>query len=72
MSRVVALGRSARVEGFALAGVTVLETDEGGAEAAWSRLPNDTGLLLLTSDAADELRDRLEERARLIWTEIPE
>ena len=71
MSRVVALGASARVRGFALAGVTVLETDEEGPESAWSRLPEDTALVLLTEDAASVLEDQLAERSRLLWTVIP-
>lgn len=67
----MALGESARVSGFALAGVTVLETDEDGVDSAWDRLPDDTALLLLTPDAASQLEERLSKRERLLWTEIP-
>lgn len=71
MSRVVALGPSARVAGFSLAGVTVLVTDEDGFLGAWERLPDDTGLLLLTPEATDALKDRLPQRERVLWAQIP-
>lgn len=71
MSGIVAIGESPRVAGFALAGVTVLETDAGGVEAAWRRLPDDTALVLLTPAAAAALGQRLGERARLLWTVLP-
>lgn len=72
MSRVVALGESARVRGFVLAGVTVIETDQDGPEAAWEDLPDDTSLLVLTSAAADALGEDLKARPRLLWTVMPE
>jgi vacuolar-type H+-ATPase subunit F/Vma7 len=68
---VVALGSAAHVTGFAVAGVTVIDTDDGGPAAAWDRLPADTGLVILTSDAARVLADRLAERPRLLWTVVP-
>ena len=71
MSRIVVLGESARVAGYVLAGVTVLETDEDGAEAAFDRLPDDTGLVVLTPDAASPLQERLAARPRLLWTVMP-
>lgn len=71
MSRVVALGESARVAGYALAGVNVLETDAAGALDAWARLPEDTGLLLLTDDAANSLAGELARAGRLLWAVIP-
>jgi vacuolar-type H+-ATPase subunit F/Vma7 len=72
MSRVVALGPAAKVAGFALAGATVLETDEEGFLGAWQRLPEDTGLLLLTPEAAEALKERLPQRERLLWVQIPD
>lgn len=71
MSRVAVIGDSARVAGFVLAGATVLETDTGGAEGAWDRLPDDTGLVVLTREAADALRDRLDRHGRLLWAVLP-
>lgn len=71
MSRIVALGEAARVAGFALTGVTVLETDEDGPEAALERLPEDTGLLLLTQAAAGAVQERLAGREHLLWVVLP-
>lgn len=71
MSRVVAVGEWARVAGFVLAGVTVLATDRDGPDGAWARLPDDTGLAILTPDAAEALEDRLAERPRVLWTVTP-
>lgn len=68
MSRVVVIGESARVLGFTLAGAMVLETDADGADGAWQRLPDDTGLVVLTRDAADQLEHRLAARGQLLWT----
>lgn len=71
MSRAVALGETARVAGYALAGLTVLPTDDDGARAAWERLPPDTGVVLLTPAAAAELRDELARSERVLWTTLP-
>jgi vacuolar-type H+-ATPase subunit F/Vma7 len=71
VSRVVALGEAARVAGFALAGVTVLESDAGGPLAAWDRLPDDTGLVVLTPMAADALAGHLRHDDRLLWAVLP-
>lgn len=71
MSRVVALGETGRVEGYALAGVTVLTTDRDGVERTWHRVPDDTGLLVLTPSAAEALDERLASHPRLLWTVIP-
>jgi vacuolar-type H+-ATPase subunit F/Vma7 len=72
MNRIVVLGEATRVSGFALAGATVLEAS--GAPAvlrAWEILPADTTVLVLTPVAATALRDRLGERRRLLWVEMP-
>ncbi len=71
MSAVVALGPAVRVAGFALAGVSVLTTDEDGARVAWDRLPADTGLVLLAPEAAEDLTDRLARPGRLLWAVLP-
>jgi vacuolar-type H+-ATPase subunit F/Vma7 len=71
LSRVVALGESTRVAGLVLAGVTVLETEAAGAGEVWRKLPEDTGLLLLTPAAAEALEERLPERPRLLWAVLP-
>jgi vacuolar-type H+-ATPase subunit F/Vma7 len=71
VSEIVALGESARVEGYALAGVTVLPTDDVGAQAAWRTLPDGTGLVLLTAAAAAALRDELSRAGRVLWAILP-
>ncbi len=53
MGRVVALGEAVRVEGFALAGATVLVADVPDAVCrTWESLPDDVAVVLLTTDAA--------------------
>lgn len=52
MGRIVAIGERARIQGFALAGVSVIDAD-GAAEvrAAWHALPEGVGLVILTAAA---------------------
>lgn len=71
MSSVVALGESARVAGYALAGVVVLATDAAGARAAWGQVPDDVALILLTPAAAAALRTELARPGRLLWAVMP-
>lgn len=73
MSGLVALGEPARVGGFGLAGVTILSASTAEeVEAAWVRVPYDTGVLILTPAAAEALRARLADRPRLLWVVMPE
>jgi len=56
MGRVVALGEAVRVEGFALAGATVLVAEVPDAVCrTWESLPDDVAVVLLTTDAAAAL-----------------
>jgi vacuolar-type H+-ATPase subunit F/Vma7 len=56
MTHVPAIGARRRVTGLATAGVVVLPADDPEAvRAAWSRLPADVGLVILTPDAAAAL-----------------
>jgi vacuolar-type H+-ATPase subunit F/Vma7 len=72
MRRIVVLGDPARVRGFRLAGVTVIEAaGPPGVERAWESVPDDTAVLVLTADAAAVLADRMEERPRLTWAVMP-
>ena len=73
MNRIVVIGEPGRTRGFRLAGATVMEAD-GPAELdrAWTNLPSDTTLLILTHRAADRLRDPLSARSRLPWAVMPE
>jgi len=56
MGRVVALGEAVRVEGFALAGATVLVAEIPDAvRRTWESLPDDVAVVLLTTNAAAAL-----------------
>jgi vacuolar-type H+-ATPase subunit F/Vma7 len=53
MSRAAVLGESARTAGFALAGALVFPAEsQDEARAAWSSLPADVAVLVLTPRAA--------------------
>lgn len=72
MSRLVVIGDPVWVEGFVLAGATVLPaTDPDGVRAAWDGLPEDAAVLVMTADAAEALGDALEERPYLLSVVIP-
>jgi len=72
MSRIVALGESRRLEGFALAGVALLPA-EGPDEvrAAWSDLDPEVAVVTLTPAAEDALSDLLDLRHDVTWTTLP-
>lgn len=71
MSRVVAIGSSLELAGYALAGVAVEEADEPvAARRAWDGLGNDVGLVLLTPGAALALSDR-SSRPDLLCVVLP-
>jgi len=56
MGGVVALGEAVRVEGFALAGATVLVAEVPDAVCrTWESLPDDVVIVLLTANAASAL-----------------
>jgi hypothetical protein len=58
MSRVVVLGASPRVDGWALAGALVMPArDEVEVRRAWELLPGDAGVVILTAAAAEALGD---------------
>jgi vacuolar-type H+-ATPase subunit F/Vma7 len=60
---VAAIGAPALIRCFALAGVHVLPAEQPADVRAASRsLPDGTGLVLMTSDAATALADDLSER----------
>ena len=53
MASVAVIGEESRVRGYALAGAIVLPAQGNDAvRAAWSTLPADVGLVLLTAAAA--------------------
>lgn len=63
MSRVVAIGEAARLEGLVLAGVIIKVASEPQAvREAWDGLGDDVGLAVLTSTASEALDES--QRAR--------
>jgi vacuolar-type H+-ATPase subunit F/Vma7 len=73
VTRIGALGESAKVEGFSLAGALVFPAAQSRAiDAAWDRLPDDVGVLILTATAAARLAARLGERPHLLPVVMPE
>lgn len=60
MTTVAAIGAQAQVRGFALAGVLVLPAEDRDAvRKAWRSLPDNIGLVLLTPQAAQALREEI-------------
>ncbi len=73
MTRVVALGEATRVTGYAMAGVHVLTAENAdAARAAWEKLAEDVGCVLLTRSARDAVAERLAERPQVIWVVVPD
>ena len=72
MSRIGALGEASMVEGFALAGAVVFPADEpSSVDAAWTTLPSDIEVLILTRRAADHLAARIDVRRQLLTVVMP-
>jgi hypothetical protein len=73
VSRVAAIGEETRLAGYALSGAEV-HAASGADEvrAAWTRLPGDVGLLILTSAAHATLGPWLAERPQLLWAVTPD
>jgi hypothetical protein len=56
MSGIVVIGAPARIREYAMAGATVVAAAEpADVVAAWHNLPSDTGLVILSADAAQAL-----------------
>ena len=72
MSTVVALGSGHELEGFALAGVTVIEakTDTELIDA-WRHLDSDVGLVIFSAPAERALQQFLDERPDVLTTAMP-
>ena len=63
MSRIAVLGERHRVEGFALAGAAVFVGDDAASiKDAWTRLPGDVDVVVLTPAAANALEDVVQSR----------
>lgn len=72
MSAVVAIGERTQLDGYALAGVDVIDAADGpAAQQAWDELPPDVGLVLLGPDAHAALAERLSQTS-LLWVVVPE
>ena len=72
MSAVVAIGERAGLEGYALAGVEIVDAGDGpAARRAWNELAPNVELLLLDAAAHASLAQRLAERP-LLWVVVPE
>ncbi len=72
MGQLVVLGESPAIEGFALGGATPIHAE--GAESvrqAWSALPADTVVVVLTPAAAAALGDRTSERPTVLTVTMP-
>ncbi len=69
---VIALGELAAIEGYGLAGVR-LEAAESDQEVLerWTALPPDSGVVILTSRAAEVLGNRVDEQAAPMTVVLP-
>lgn len=66
MAGVAAIGAGPLVRGWALAGASVVAADTpSDVDSAWKSLASDVVVVILTSDAAAQLRDELEASDRL-------
>jgi vacuolar-type H+-ATPase subunit F/Vma7 len=72
MSSVVALGEIDALEGFVLAGVTVVTAaTDAEISTAWQGLDTDVGLLILSVHAAQVLEPVLAERPDVLTVVAP-
>jgi vacuolar-type H+-ATPase subunit F/Vma7 len=73
MGRIVVLGETVAVEGFALAGATVFSADDAEAvRRAWETLPADAVIVVLTASAAEVLGEATSAgRADLLTIAMP-
>jgi vacuolar-type H+-ATPase subunit F/Vma7 len=68
---VVAIGERAQLEGFALAGVEVIDAADGqAAQRAWDGLAADVEFVLLDQAAHDALAEKLSQKT-LLWVVLP-
>ena len=72
MTTVVALGEDDRLEGFALAGATVIgATTDEELRSAWERLGADVGLVIMSAHAAHVLEPALGDHADILTAVLP-
>jgi vacuolar-type H+-ATPase subunit F/Vma7 len=67
MATAAVIGELLAVQGYALAGAAICAADgPDEAAAAWDALPPHTGLVIMTTDAAGWLADRLGQRPDML------
>ena len=72
MSQVVVIGEPARVMGYALAGALAIEAEGEEVARAWTSLPAETSLVVLTPAAARTLgQATLAERHDVLVVTMP-
>jgi vacuolar-type H+-ATPase subunit F/Vma7 len=73
VSRIVAIGESERLRGFAFAGVEVIVADDpAAARTAWRTLAGDVALVILTAPAHMALgSDDLDRAGQRLWAVMP-
>jgi vacuolar-type H+-ATPase subunit F/Vma7 len=72
MSTIVALGEDERLDGFALAGASVIgATSDDEMRSAWGRLGSDVGLVILSARAALVLEPLLGDRSDVLTAVLP-
>jgi vacuolar-type H+-ATPase subunit F/Vma7 len=72
MNRVVAIGATHEMEGFALAGVQVIPAaTKAAVTAAWTGLDHDVGLVILSPATAEQLGPDIASRSDLLTVVMP-
>ena len=72
MNTVAAIGATHEIEGFALAGVRVIQAGaDAEVIAAWAELGDDIGLVILSPAAALVLDGQLAERPEVLTAVMP-
>jgi vacuolar-type H+-ATPase subunit F/Vma7 len=72
MGLLVVLGEKARVDGFALGGATVIPAESPDAvRRAWTSLPDDVTVVVLTHQAAGALGNDMTQRADVLSVVMP-
>jgi vacuolar-type H+-ATPase subunit F/Vma7 len=72
MGKIVAVGERNRIQGYSIAGVeAVVAGTAADSIEAWRRLPRDVAVLILTSQAAAAIGDRIAERPDVLIAVLP-
>jgi vacuolar-type H+-ATPase subunit F/Vma7 len=72
MARIAVIGEPLRINGYGLAGATLVEAcDEAEAVTAWRELPDDVAVAVLTPAAARWLASDIASRSRALVVVLP-